>query len=146
VRDWRPSRWPLFSQFFAILLATVMAVQLLNTALLLFMPTPTAEVNSLKRIATALRSGTDSGELYRLRYWTRLPPGPLTQHDLEQRAFGFEPKAASRPKLEKRLNVRRHPIHPTQSLARLSLPFSFPMVAGIASNRSRAGGSLGACK
>jgi two-component system, OmpR family, sensor kinase len=83
VRDWRPSRWPLFSQFFAILLATVMAVQLLNTALLLFMPTPTAEVHSLKRIATALRNGTDSGELYRLRYWTRLPPGPLTQHDLD---------------------------------------------------------------
>ncbi len=51
--------WPLFLRIFALMLLTVLLVQLLNFAAVLLMPPPTPVIYSTSRIATVMRSGAD---------------------------------------------------------------------------------------
>ncbi|MEG3165508.1 HAMP domain-containing sensor histidine kinase [Sphingomonas sp. PB2P19] len=55
----RARSWPLFLRIFALMLLTVVLVQLLNFAAVVLMPPPTPAIYSTNRIATVLRSGTD---------------------------------------------------------------------------------------
>ena len=51
--------WPLFVRIFALMLLTVLLVQLLNFAAVLLIPPPTPVIYSTTRNATVMRSGTD---------------------------------------------------------------------------------------
>ncbi|MEG3166249.1 HAMP domain-containing sensor histidine kinase [Sphingomonas sp. PB2P19] len=51
--------WPLFVRIFALILFTVLLVQLLNFAAVLLMPPPMPVIYSTNRIATVMRAGTD---------------------------------------------------------------------------------------
>lgn len=51
--------WPLFVRIFALMLLTVLLVQLLNFAAVLLIPPPTPVIYSTNRIATVMRSGLD---------------------------------------------------------------------------------------
>jgi signal transduction histidine kinase len=55
----RARSWPLFLRIFALMLLTVVLVQLLNFAAVVLMPPPTPTVYWTNRIATVLRSGSD---------------------------------------------------------------------------------------
>lgn len=73
---------PLFVQLFAVMLATAGLVQAINFGLLLVMPDPPPRVDSLARIASALKSGDAMHGTYVVERWDRLPPGARTQRDV----------------------------------------------------------------
>ncbi len=66
--------WPLFVRIFALMLLTVLLVQLLNFAAVLLIPPPTPVIYSTNRIATVMRSGTDPTGLLVARSSHAPPP------------------------------------------------------------------------
>lgn len=68
--------WPLFLRIFALMLLTVLLVQLLNFAAVVLMPPPTPVIYSTNRIATVMRSGRDPTGLLIARV-SRQAPRPV---------------------------------------------------------------------
>ncbi|MDB5673149.1 MAG: hypothetical protein JWM65_131 [Sphingomonas bacterium] len=62
----RAREWPLFLRIFALMLLMVLLVQTLNFALVLLMPPPTPRVQSVARVAAALRSGADPSGMLKI--------------------------------------------------------------------------------
>ncbi len=65
--------WPLFLRIFALMLITVLLVQVLNFAALLLMPPPTPIIFTTTRIAAFARSGVDPAKLLKTEISTRRP-------------------------------------------------------------------------
>ncbi len=77
-RDAVPARnlqrsWPLFLRIFALMLITVLLVQVLNFATLLLMPPPTPIIFTTTRIAAFARTGVDPAKLLKTEIATRAP-------------------------------------------------------------------------
>ena len=68
-----PQSWPLFLRIFALMLITVLLVQVLNFATLLLMPPPTPIIFSTTRIAAFARTGVDPARLLKTEVSTRRP-------------------------------------------------------------------------
>jgi two-component system OmpR family sensor kinase len=58
--------WPLFLRIFALMLVTVLLVQVLNFAVVLLMPPPTPVIFTASRVAAVARSGADPTGLLRI--------------------------------------------------------------------------------
>lgn len=120
--DARPREWPFFLRIFALMLVMVAIVQTLNFAIVVLMPAPTPRVQSVARVATALKSGVDaSGMLtistgaaeprqspafrdirlaHRMAAALSLPPGSIRVDSQDRSAFGISPfeRARERPR------------------------------------------------
>ena len=70
----RRRSWPLFLRVFALMLLTVLLVQLLNFAAVVLLPPPTPTIYSINRIATVLRLGTDHSGMLIVRLSHDAPP------------------------------------------------------------------------
>lgn len=68
--------WPLFLHIFAVMLATVLIVQLLNFAAFVIMPPPKPVIYTTSRIAAAAQSGADPTGLLTVNT-TATPPAPM---------------------------------------------------------------------
>lgn len=78
----RPREWPLFLRIFALMLLMVLLVQTLNFALVLLMPLPTPRVQSVARVAAALRTGADPGGTLKISVRTDEPRQSPVGRDL----------------------------------------------------------------
>ena len=58
--------WPLFLRIFALMLTTVLLVQMLNFAIVLMSPPPAPVIFSANRVASVARSGTDTSGLLKV--------------------------------------------------------------------------------
>jgi two-component system, OmpR family, sensor kinase len=70
-------------QVFAVMLATAAMVQAVNFALFFIVPPAPQRVDSVARIAVALRTGGTANGRYRVETMSGLPPGPRRQRDLD---------------------------------------------------------------
>ncbi len=69
--------WPLFLRIFALMLGTVLLVQILNFAILLMMPPPTPAIFTANRVAAVARAGRDPTGLLK----SEISNGPPRQTD-----------------------------------------------------------------
>jgi two-component system, OmpR family, sensor kinase len=79
--DSRPREWPFFLRIFALMLVMVGLVQTLNFALVVLMPLPTPRVQSVARVAAALKSGADASGTLAISDRTAEPRESPTRHD-----------------------------------------------------------------